>query len=415
MPNADHVTFSIEHHHRHVKDYYVEDPRNLLNPDRSTGALGRPEWPPFNPPEQQWLFNDDLVGGWGQTRLQVEPTSPRQADRFLTVLVPTDEGANAPTVLPARAAVGDVAGAVIRQGSRNDVVIFSADANGGELTRAAVDVNLEGRTGDVTIATLTPGARYSVRIGGGAGGVQRIVITPTLKVGVAADAAGMIRMPLDSVPRAGGFGASAGDAGSISILGTGATAGDASGLLGADGGTAGAEGHDAGAGPAHPGLVPVTADTAADLAEWDARITRMLRAGELRVREVTPDGAVKGRTQQRLTQLYKGVPVFGADVTRSIEGGRTVGILGALYTDIALDPVPALTRAEATAIFDHLTTGSAASGRTPELIVLPTDDGRYVLTYRARIPTGNDVQMTFIDAETGDVVLTFSDLRRPAI
>ena len=77
--------------------------------------------------------------------------------------------------------------------------------------------------------------------------------------------------------------------------------------------------------------------------------------------------------------------------------------------------MPALTRAEATAIFDHLTTGSAASGRTPELIVLPTDDGRYVLTYRARIPTGNDVQMTFIDAETGEVVLTFSDLRRPAI
>ena len=101
VPNADHVTFSIEHHHRHVKDYYVEDPRNLVNPDRNTGASGRPEWPPFNPPEQQWLFNDDLVGGWGQTRLQVEPASARQADRFLTVLVPTDEGANAPTVLPA--------------------------------------------------------------------------------------------------------------------------------------------------------------------------------------------------------------------------------------------------------------------------------------------------------------------------
>ena len=65
VPNADHVTFNIEHHHRHVKDYYVEDPRNLVNPDRTTGASGRPEWPPFNPPEQQWLFNDDLVGRLG--------------------------------------------------------------------------------------------------------------------------------------------------------------------------------------------------------------------------------------------------------------------------------------------------------------------------------------------------------------
>ena len=109
-----------------------------------------------------------------------------------------------------------------------------------------------------------------------------------------------------------GFG-SGGEGGSISILGAGAaTAGDASGLLGAEGGTTGPEGHDAWAGPAHPGLVAVTADTAADLAEWDARVARMLRAGELRVREVTPDAAVKGRTQQRLTQLYKGVPVFGA-------------------------------------------------------------------------------------------------------
>ena len=54
----------------------------------------------------------------------------------------------------------------------------------------------------------------------------------------------------------------------------------------------------------------------------------MLRRGELRVREVTPDAAVKGRTQQRLTQLYKGVPVFGGDVTRSLEGGRTVGDSG---------------------------------------------------------------------------------------
>jgi hypothetical protein len=414
VPNADHVTFNIQHHHRHVKDYYVEDSRNLVNPDRTTGAWGRPEWPPFNPPEQQWLFNDDLVGGWGQTRLQVEPASRRQADRFLTVLVPTDEGANAPTVLPARAAVGDVAGAVIRQGSRNDVVVFSADPNGGELTRGAVDVNLEGRDGDVTVATLTPGARYAVRMGGGSGRVQRITIGPTLKVGVAADAAGIIRIPLSSVPRVGGLDAGGGQGGSISGSGAGAaTVGDAARLLDAEGGT-GAEGH-AGAGPAHPGLVAVTAETAADLADWDARITRMLRAGELRVREVTPDGAVKGRTQQRLTQIYRGVPVFGGDVTRSLEGGRTVGILGALYTDIALEPVPTLTRADATAIFDHLTTGSAGPGRTPELMVLPTDDGEYVLTYRARIATKNDVEMMFIDADTGDVVLTFSDLRRPAI
>ena len=32
VPNADHVTFGVEHHHRHVKDYYVEDPRESRQP-----------------------------------------------------------------------------------------------------------------------------------------------------------------------------------------------------------------------------------------------------------------------------------------------------------------------------------------------------------------------------------------------
>jgi hypothetical protein len=414
VSGVDHKTFEVEHHHRHVKDYYVEDPRDLVNPDRATGATGRPEWPPSNPPEQQWLWTDDLVGGWGQTRLQIEPADARQADRFLTVLVPADDGADAPTILPARAAVGQAAGAVVRQGSRHDVVIFSADANGGELTRAAVDVNLAGRNGDLTIATLTPGARYFVRMGGG-GRVQRIAITATSSGGVTADAAGVVRMRLDAVPRVGIASAPAAGGGSVMGPGAGAaSAGDIGGILAGEGPTGEATGGRDAAGPAHPGMVPVSADDPSALAEWDARVTRMLRSGELRLRETAQDPVVKGRTEQRLTQLYKGVPVFGGDITRSLDGVTTVAILGALYGDIVLDPVPGLTTDEAAAIFDELGANANGPSRTPELIVLPTDDGRYVLTYRSRIPKANDVEMTFVDANTGEVVLTFSDLRRPA-
>ena len=157
--------------------------------------------------------------------------------------------------LPA-AAVGQATGAVVRQGSRNDVVVFSADANGGELTRAAVDVNLQGRTGDLTIATLTPGARYSVRMGGGSGRVQRIAIATTSGAGVTADAAGIVRMRLDEVPRIGGISStSAGSGGSIS--GPGAGAATAGGTTSSSGGpTAGAGGPNADAGTTHPGLVP---------------------------------------------------------------------------------------------------------------------------------------------------------------
>jgi len=274
-----------------------------------------------------------------------------------------------------------------------------------------VDVNLDGRAGDLTIATLTPGATYLVRMAGG-GRVQRIAISTTSGNGVTADAAGVVRVPLNAVPRVGGIGfdPGAGSGGTISGPGAGAAnAGDA-GLSGFDTHAAGAGAGDAAS--AHPGLVPVTADTPSTIAEWNARITKMLQSGDLRVRETAADAVVKGRTEQRLTQLYKGVPVFGGQLTRTFDAGRTVGIAGALYADIDVDPAPTLTPADAAAVFDHLAPGLAGRGRTPELIVLPIDDGRYALTYRARIPKGSDIEMTFIDAETGEVVLSVSDIRR---
>jgi hypothetical protein len=310
--------------------------------------------------------------------------------------------------------VGEVAGAVVRQGSRTDVVVFSANPNGGPLDRAAVDVNIPNRTGDLTIVTLTPGARYSVRIGG-SGRVQRIAIASAPGGDVTADAAGVARIRLDSIARAGGIGmASGASGGSISGAGGGTVAAAEAGEL-AFGPAAGGEGAGSGgAGHVHPGLLPATADDAASIAEWDARVRRMLRSGELRVRETMPDAAVKGRTHQRLVQHYKSVPVFGGDLTRSLDGQRTVAVVGALYQGVDLDPAPTLTTEEAAAVFEQFSPGASTPIPTPELMILPTDDGGYALTYRARIPTGTDVQMVFVDANTGEVVLAFSDLRRPA-
>ena len=136
-PGADHTTFGVAHHHRHVQDYLVEDPRGLTNGDSTLGTAGQPEWPPFNPPEQQWLWTDDLVGGWGQTRLQIEPDQARAADRFLTVLVPADADGNRPSpdIRPGRPVDGTAAGVVLHDGSRTDVVMFGADPHGGELTQ----------------------------------------------------------------------------------------------------------------------------------------------------------------------------------------------------------------------------------------------------------------------------------------
>ena len=78
--------------------------------------------------------------------------------------------------------------------------------NGGELTRGAVDVNLEGRAGDLTIATLTPGAQVSGADGGGAGRVQRIAISPTSGTGSPQMQPASCACPSTPVPRVAGIG-----------------------------------------------------------------------------------------------------------------------------------------------------------------------------------------------------------------
>jgi thermolysin len=53
--------------------------------------------------------------------------------------------------------------------------------------------------------------------------------------------------------------------------------------------------------------------------------------------------------------------------------------------------------------------GSAFFPDEATLTVLPKDDGSFTLTWRARIFTGPDIMMTFIDATSGETVLEYSD------
>ena len=46
-------------------------------------------------------------------------------------------------------------------------------------------------------------------------------------------------------------------------------------------------------------------------------------------------------------------------------------------------------------------------------MVLPMTDGSYRLTYRNLVATADDSQWYFIDANTGETVLTAEELKRP--
>lgn len=168
-------------------------------------------------------------------------------------------------------------------------------------------------------------------------------------------------------------------------------------------------------GPSGP-LAVMAGETGApaDLAtirEWDGRIARLGRDGNLRVRRVDPDALVPGREHERLDQYHLGVRVFGGEVVRQVDRGQTVSVFGQLYEGIAIDTEPVLGPADAVRIVAGRTGVAPGAGAPPELVVLPRDEGGYVLAYRLRVMTAENLLVLFIDARTGAVALEYSDLQ----
>ena len=140
----------------------------------------------------------------------------------------------------------------------------------------------------------------------------------------------------------------------------------------------------------------------AEVRAWDAVVDQMIRAGELVLRGAHADPAIPDRRHERLTQYYRGVPVYGGDVTRQTAGGVTVSMFGAVYARIDVDLTPTLSAEEATAILENLSGTTHVRGGRSNLTILPTLDGRHALTYRA---TMRSAWTYLVDAHTGRVLV----------
>lgn len=166
---------------------------------------------------------------------------------------------------------------------------------------------------------------------------------------------------------------------------------------------------------ARAGTAPqaITVAPAGDLAvrDWSSQVDRMARDGDLRARSVQPDTLLPGRTHERLDQFYKGVRVFGGDLTRQLDGSVAVSVFGVLYQGIDLDPSPALSIDDARAAIERITGVDLGSNRSPDLVILPRDAGGYALTYRAQVWTNEGLIVLFIDANTGAEVSRYNNLQ----
>ncbi|HEY0874129.1 MAG TPA: M4 family metallopeptidase [Vicinamibacterales bacterium] len=148
-----------------------------------------------------------------------------------------------------------------------------------------------------------------------------------------------------------------------------------------------------------------------ELRAQDARLSRMLLARELRMRSSSPDTLVPGRRVERADQYHRGVRVFGGDVVRQVDRGQLVSLLGTIYDGITVQTNPLITEPEARRIVEARTGVRLGAGRAGELVVLPTATGTYLLTWRIRAATGDDLREFFVDAHTGAMAFDYSDLQ----
>ncbi len=140
-----------------------------------------------------------------------------------------------------------------------------------------------------------------------------------------------------------------------------------------------------------------------NLPAWMSRVDGMLRDGTLDIGSVQDDTMVIGRLHERLNQQYQGLPVFGGQVVRQMDGRAVVSLSGRLYEGIALDVTPSLDAATAA----QIAAGDAGSDPVvrgePVLGVLTAPGGGYVLAYRIEVRNTLDIRIYYVNARTGTI------------
>ena len=148
----------------------------------------------------------------------------------------------------------------------------------------------------------------------------------------------------------------------------------------------------------------VAATAGGELRVWDARVDRMLREDELRQRRVIEDAMLTDRTHERLEQYHEGVRVYGGDIARQLDAGLTVSIFGTIYSGIEIDTTPSLSPDDVKAIVEERSGATLGPARSPELVILPGEEGGYRLVYRLKAFTAEEGYEYFVDAKSGAIV-----------
>jgi Zn-dependent metalloprotease len=156
-----------------------------------------------------------------------------------------------------------------------------------------------------------------------------------------------------------------------------------------------------------PIALAATRGGSSELRAWDQEIDRMLRAGDLRLRETVRDAALSDRRHERLDQYHRGLRIVGADLTRQTASDGTVSMFGMVHAGVSLNVTPQISADNAPAAIGGAI-GGAFFGRAPELVILPLSDG-YHLAYSGQAIAGLEIVNVSVDANSGALLQQHSD------
>jgi bacillolysin len=154
---------------------------------------------------------------------------------------------------------------------------------------------------------------------------------------------------------------------------------------------------------------------ASDDTQWTAlnRVDAMLTGGQLNISSLRDDTMIAGRAIERLGQFHEGLPVFGGQVVRQMDGRAIVSVTGRLYEALDVGVTPSISAARANEIAAAAAGAGASIHGETTLGILPVESG-YRLAYRMVVLGSWAIREVYVDARTGEIVLTINGIHTQA-
>ena len=142
-------------------------------------------------------------------------------------------------------------------------------------------------------------------------------------------------------------------------------------------------------------------------------VDAMLTGGRLNISSVHDDTMIAGRAIERLGQFHEGLPVFGGQVVRQMDGRAIVSVTGRLYEALDVDVTPSIPAARANEIAAAAAGAGASIRGETTLGILPVENG-YRLVYHMVVLSSWAIRDVYVDAGTGQIVLTINGIHTQA-